>query len=367
MLIAVDARPLAVPMTGIGRYTQRLLQEMTKAENEWLLYSDGSVLNDFACLENVTVRSGALRPSGAVSLGYSQLGFRHWLKKDKPDLFWSPRHHLPIGIKGEFKQVVTIHDVVWKRYPQSMQWQTRWAEKLFMGRSICQADKVVCVSRFTQSEVAAFWPDQSHKCVVVRSGGGLNYINNELSPKLDRNKPYALFVGTPEPRKNLRRLIKAFARLIKENKIQSDLVIVGAGGWGGEDIDSVIQSEAANKHIVILGHVSDNDLQTLYRGAEFLVMPSLYEGFGLPVLEAMRYGVPSLVSEGGSLAEVAGDSGLLVDPQSVDSIALGLETMFNDEVMRKSLSDNAVVRAKGYSWSKAAKETLTIFESLTKN
>lgn len=364
MRIAVDARPLTMPMTGIGRYTHSLLKIMTKSRHEWLLYSDSPLKNEFSRLDNVRIRNGNVAPASAVGLAYSQGVYRSWLKRDKPDLFWSPRHHLPIGLGNALRQVVTIHDVVWKRYPQTMQWQTHWAEKALMAPSVKQADKILCVSEFTKSEVQAFWPEQSDKCVVVRSGGNLNVEQKQFDENSTHKRPYALFVGTLEPRKNLRRLVEAFANLVNENRVQSDLIIVGAVGWGENDLGSLVKVAGAEDRILLLGHISDNHLQQLYSGAHCLAMPSLYEGFGLPVLEAMRYGVPSVISQDGSLAEIAGDSGLLVNPLSADSIANALEAMFNNEAKRSALSKKASKRASEFSWEKAASETLAVFESL---
>ena len=141
MRIAVDARPLSMPITGIGRYTSSLLADMIPGGNEWILYSDSPLNTELSRLANVEIRCGNASPASATGLRYSQGAYRSWLKQDQPDLFWSPRHHLPLWLSKCVPQALTIHDVVWKRYPETMPWQPRMLERLFMPASIKQARK----------------------------------------------------------------------------------------------------------------------------------------------------------------------------------------------------------------------------------
>jgi glycosyltransferase involved in cell wall biosynthesis len=366
MKIAVDARPLSIQMTGIGRYTHSLLNAMTSFGQEWILYSDAHFETALSERDNVTIRCGDSTPGSVSGLVYSQGVFRSWLKNDSADLYWSPRHHLPLWLNRDTPQVLTIHDVVWKRHPETMQISTKCLENLLMAPSIRQADKIICVSEFTRTEVAEFWPRQAGKCVAIRSGG-LNPENvREFGQQNEYNAdsvPYILFVGTREPRKNLAGLLKAFAELTKQYASGLDLVIVGAKGWGSSDLDSHFTTSSMRARVRFEGYIEDLALQRLYVNAECLVMPSFYEGFGLPVLEAMQVGTPVVVSQGGALEEIAGHAGVLVDPYSTKSIVNGISSILNDKDFRKKLSQKAFIRAEDFSWEKAAKETLAVFQS----
>jgi glycosyltransferase involved in cell wall biosynthesis len=362
MRIAVDARPLSLPITGIGRYTYSLLTELTTVGHEWCLYSDSPLETGLSGLGNVTLRCGNANPSSLRGLYYSQWQYRNWIKRDKPDLFWSPRHHLPINLDRPLLQVLTIHDVVWKRFPETMTWQARSLERLLMPRSIRQARRIICVSHFTASEIENFWPEQAGKCTVIPSG--VSADEEHGLQEADIEKPYVLFVGTLEPRKNLQLLLEAFAGLVRDGAIQESLVIVGAEGWGELNLAKVVKSLGVEERVSILGYVSDDHLSSLYMGARCLVMPSLYEGFGLPVLEAISFGVPVIVSDAGSLPEVAGDAGLIVDPNSRHSMAQAMSRLLNDDVFHAQLVKRARTRSGEYSWRKAANETLRLFETL---
>jgi len=362
MRIGVDARPLAAPATGIGRYTRCLLSEMVARGHEWCLYSDCALQTDFSDYANVTVRSGISRPSSLSGIYYSQGIYRSWIKKDTLDLFWSPRHHLPWRLNGRMLQVVTIHDTVWKRFPDTMPAPALWLDRMLMPASLEQASAIICVSQFTASEVSHFWPEYADKCVVIPSAA---VQMADMPPKKEK-QPYILFVGTSEPRKNLHRLLEAFSRLVLNNRIEENLVIAGGSGWGKVDLASLAVGLNIQDRVFLKGQVEDEQLSQLYRGARCLVLPSLYEGFGLPVLEAMQFGVPVVVSETGSLREITGPAGLFVDPMSEDSIAQAIEILMKDEDLYARLSILAKKRSTEFSWQKAAGELLAVFENVSR-
>ena len=328
--------------------------------NEWVLYSDSPLQTSLSRFANVTLRFGKSPPQSVTGLAYSQGIYCRWLKKDKADLFWSPRHHLPVLSDRKIPTVVTIHDVVWKRFPQTMSKPTFLLEMLLMRRSIARARKVICVSEFTKSEVAFFWPEFAAKCRVVYSGATSIPDNPEKYPQAD--KPYILFVGTMEPRKNLSRLLRAYSNLV-EKGIEENLVIIGSQGWGNEQLLSVIQSLNIQERVKLAGFVRDEELDYMYRNARCLVMPSLYEGFGLPVVEAMKYGVPVVVSDTGSLPEIAANAGTYIDPFSIDSIEGGLTSILIDETRYRAMSRAASDRAVQFSWKRAGELTLKNLES----
>ena len=357
MRIAVDARPLAVPLTGIGRYTRALLENMVPRGHEWFLYSDRPL--QVKAPAGAQLRLGDAPGGSLRSLWWSQWQFRRWAAQDGADLFWSPRHHLPLLPGGGLAQVVTIHDMVWKQFPETMLARNRLLERVLMGPSIRRADRVICVSRFTADEVASFYPAAAGKCRVIHEAA----VEDEFAGSLPAGVPdnYLLFVGTLEPRKNLPRLLRAYADLEADTL---PLVIAGASGWGGDDLPGLLRQLGLEDRVLICGQVDDSSLQALYANAWCLLMPSLYEGFGLPVLEAMRHGVPAVVAAAGALPEVAGDAALLVDPCSETEMTDAMRRLQREPGLREELARGAARRAGEFSWQRAAGETLALFESV---
>ena len=362
MRIAVDARPLCNPFNGIGRYTSALLENMAQIGHDWYLYSSGPIQSPLSSLPNIKLRVGRIQPASPLSLVYSQCVYRQWLKDDAPDIFWSPRHHLPVGLTRRIPQVITIHDLVWKRFPGTMPMGARLLERLLMPAAIKQSKKIICVSQFTASEIEEFWPDSIQKCQIVYSGTKASELDGPplLTPI---GTPYVLFVGTLEPRKNINRLIEAFGLLKKQACIGEKLVIVGAEGWGTADLERKISLMGMEQEVILKGRVSDVELEHLYRGARCLALPSLYEGFGLPLVEAMRHSLPLVISNAGALTEIAGDAGIICDPMSITNIAEALVYVLTNETQRERLSKNSYNRAERFSWKTAATDTLKIFEA----
>lgn len=233
-----------------------------------------------------------------------------------------------------------------------------------MPRSLEMADRVIAVSHATRNALLQFDPLLGDKTIVVHEAAEAlpNPTTGESLTNIDVDSGFMLFVGSLEPRKNLSRLIEAFAGLPSGLQGKHQLVIAGGMGWGAVDVLGMVKRLGIANRVRVLGSVNDQLLSTLYRHARCLAMPSLYEGFGLPVLEALSQGTPALIASGSSLPEVAGDAGLVVDPLSVDSIRAGLEAMLTDDVLHARLAAAAIPQASKFSWERAAKETLAVFD-----
>ncbi|MEE4659441.1 MAG: glycosyltransferase family 1 protein [Halieaceae bacterium] len=361
MRIAVDAKLLSNPGSGIGRYTAALLEHMIPMGHQWLLYSERPFNSPLVDSPRVWKRTGHALEGSIKGLRWSQLSFARWTLQDVVDLFWSPRHHLPFLLPRETARVVTIHDMVWRQIPETMPRRRLWLERALMGPSVRAADKVICVSRFTASEVSRYFPSAVGKCEVIPCAADTEVAIN-TTPSFPAPEHFLLFVGTPEPRKNLPRLLRAYASL-REAAALPDLVLVGARGWGDDNLPALIQELGIESRVHRPGHVSEADLQWLYAHATGLMMPSLYEGFGLPVLEAMQHGVPAIASSTSALPEVVGDAGLLVDPYSETEIANAISALLHEPGLRDTLSQRALARAGRFSWQRAAEETLAVFEA----
>jgi glycosyltransferase involved in cell wall biosynthesis len=317
---------------------------------------------------NVHVRSSniAWRSGGAL---WWQTVLPALVARDEVDLFWSPAHRIPCFLSNKITSAVTIHDLVWKHCGSTMQPLNKWLDALSMPAAINRSDQVICVSNSTANDVATLIPGVKNKLNVIHLGCNslefkVNNLNDEL---LTINEPYFIFVGTIEPRKNLERLLKAFSLLNEDLRNRALFLIVGGNGWGDISLNSLIESLNLNRRVHVLGRVDDGQLSSLYKKALFVAMPSLYEGFGLPLVEAMQFGVPSLTSNCSSMPEIVGNSGELVNPYDIDSISRGLSRLLSSPNYLNELGINALDRSRLFSWDIAAEKTLKIFESSIQN
>lgn len=353
MKVAVDVRALCVPTFGIGRYTRCILDILIPGHPEikWFLYADRPILRGYDHHDNVVTRQYP-GVNKIKSLLRTQIQYARWAKADEVDVFWSPRHHLPIRLHPSIRSVVTVHDLVWRQHPETMLFANRLIEKMLMPPSLQQADKILCVSQSTADDVVRGFPGSKSRIVITPLAA-----SSVVAARVpDMNKPYMLFVGTLEPRKNLVRILKAYAS-VKSDLAGVQLVIVGAQGWM-RDIKKQIEREGLAGSVELLGYLEDDALHGYYQQALCLLLPSIYEGFGLPALEAMSYGVPVIGSNNSSLPEVIGKGGILVDPESVAAIAAAMKKLATDPDVRQILAVEAKKQSGRFSWDETAKQTL---------
>ena len=361
--IGVDACLLAEEVTGIGRYTVEVLSRLTLAGHEWFLYSHQPIIVGKWEMSNVHLRTDNLPGRGLRMLwAQSVMPFRAW--RDEIDLFWSPAHRLPSLLPARVARVVTVHDLVWKHAGETMRPMSRWLDSILMPEAVRLADRVITVSGHTAEDLLREMPSARGKVFPIPLGTSFlaPAASRESLTSLGLTEPYFLFVGTLEPRKNLTRLLEAFARLPDSLRSRAMLAIAGGKGWGGVDVATIAERFGIGDRVRVLGYVDDSQLATLYAHALFLAMPSLYEGFGLPLLEAMSHGTPVLTSNCASMPEVAGDAGMLVDPCDVDSVAHGLSELLSHDARRNALACLAKTHAASFSWDRAAEDTLRIFD-----
>lgn len=259
--------------------------------------------------------------------------------------------------------IVSVHDVCYATNPEWFSSRDLRVLRTMVPRAIRKATHVITESNAARRDIVTHYPIAESKITVVYVGPGAGAqpiapadAAHELTALgIDPNHPYVLVVGNLQPRKNLVRLLVAFSRLRND----PTLVVVGPSHFRATDVFAAAKS--LGDRIRFTGYVTDRQLAACYERATAFVFPSLYEGFGLPALEAMSHGVPCLCSNAGALPEVCGDSALYFDPASVDAIADGLERVLTDEALRKKLGAAALNRSRAFSWTKAATETMAIY------
>jgi glycosyltransferase involved in cell wall biosynthesis len=257
-------------------------------------------------------------------------------------------------MSSKIHAVLTVHDLTWMAYPETMPLSRRLAQRALLPRSLRRANEIVCGSHFTAAEVRENFSDIVDRLSVIHHASSI--ATGEPANQASNNSDYFLFVGTMEPRKNLARLLQAYKRYTSQCSKPKKLHVVGGRGWGGVDPLQLVKNNDLIDDVTILGQLDDTALATQYAGAYALLMPSLYEGFGLPVVEAMSFGIPSLVSATSAMSEVAANSGITADPLSVESIASALGKLTQEPKLYQNLAAAALLRARDFNWDQAAKE-----------
>lgn len=354
--IAVDARPLENSVNGIGRYCREILRQII-ANTDWEIV----LLTNHPLVEAHVGSSRAEVVATGSFLGSTFVGFNMRAAKliaaMEIDLYFSPRHHLPRGLNCP--QVVTIHDLAWIDVPSTMKFPGPWIERGLMPHSIAIADAVIAVSNFTGAAVASNFPQAADKIRVIYQS---SFLEADNSRSQDENSDFLLAVGTHEPRKNYLRLLHAFVEVSAKHP-GVRLVIVGRPGWK-MDLPALVNQSGLGERVTLLTDADDVKLAQLYRDCLAVVQPSLYEGFGLPLVEAIHFAKPILTSNCSAMPEIAGNAGYLVNPVDSQSIARGMLCLIEDQNLRQRLSRAARLRAQAFSWQTAGRCTIELFEEV---
>ena len=278
---------------------------------------------------------------------------------NKNDVFFSPAHYIPRF--STIPTIVTIHDLSFLYYPTDFLKKDLYKLKNWTKQSIKKSKKIIAVSESTKSDIIKFYGVSENKIKVIYNGFEKSPLRSSSYEGQAKIKNYVLFVGTIQPRKNLEVLIDAFDKFLKINK-DFKLIIAGKKGWLYESIFEKVKMMKLEKKVIFTDFVSDATLQELYKNAFCLVLPSFYEGFGIPILEAMNESCPVISSNKSSLPEVGGDAALYFDPKDSDQLVSQLNNLKNHEDLRNTLIANGKQRIKLFSWKKCAEETLKLIK-----
>jgi len=378
--IGVDIRPFYEPLTGIGWYLYHLLHEIAKrGDVELYLFGDARV-TDLGPQFHADLPIAAkvcwfdLRGRGKISRAQRAMtaaAYVLWMWLIDCDVMFGANYFLPrlLGAIAR-RRVITIHDLTYKRFPDLLQKETLHSLGAHMQREIALADAIVCVSKSTRDDLLRYYQLEPGRAVVIYSGVKVPspaasqrpLPAREVGPaQRDRVRGrYILFVSTIEPRKNLLVLLDAFQSLKSRGAYAGALVVVGRMGWKSEDL--VPRLRARDVHH--LDYLPPNELASVYANAEMFVFPSIYEGFGFPLLEAMAYGVPSIAARSSSLPEIGGDAALYFDPSDARELEQRIESLLVDDALRGELIRRGKDRVKEFQWSDTAARTLEVFRNV---
>jgi glycosyltransferase involved in cell wall biosynthesis len=295
---------------------------------------------------------------------------RRHVKKNNADIFFSPDGFIPrnLGIPT----VAMVHDVAFLRYPEHLPARIRRFYAKWMHRYLSEADHIITVSNFSKSELIAGYQLDPSKISVVNNGVTKTYKPVQEDEKtrvrdlVSNGRPYFLYLGAIHPRKNILTLVRAFEQFKSSDTSDHQLVLAGRPSWQSDTLAKAIQQSPYKNTIHLTGYIAEKQAPGLMASAEALVYPSLYEGFGLPLVEAMACGVPVICSNVSSLPEVAGGAALLFDPLDAGQLALQMQHVITDHSLRKEMIQLGFERVRYFSWDRAAEGIYTVLKRIGK-
>lgn len=359
MKIGINARCLEYGLSGIERYTLELAKYFAASDDiERIdLFSQRELDVGFSSNKIRNISSSVDSPSALSKFKWESWTIANLASCSNLDVFHAPSFTLPFKNFSSRKKVITVHDLAFLKLPYCFDIKTRLYFKALLKKSLEQADTIICISEATKIDLVSWFPDSERKIAVVHNGYE-NFSNYQFDDLVLSNYSlekmnYWLSVGTINPRKNLARIVEAFDLSDKHRGMK--LVLVG-------NKDNLPDQIKNNPSVVVTGFISDNDLANLYRCCFGFLFPSLYEGFGFPILEAMSFGKPVVCSNSSSIPEVSAYSQeLLVNPLSIDSISMLMSEIVMDDGLYKALEKHAYDNVKRFSWEKMASQTLNCY------
>ena len=355
-------------MAGAGVYTFQLVRALAAApgEHRLVVFARAGLFDDLPA-EHANVQVVPVDTSSrAARLAWEQAILPVLLRRLRIDVLHSPHHHTPVAAIG-VRRVVTFHDVTFLLLPERYPLARRLYMEAVTRASARIARAIITPSQTVRNEVVRRLGVPKERVVAIYEAAAPQYVPSgedeigRMRWKYHLPNEYILSVGSLEPGKNRPRLIRAYARL-REQGLDCPLVIVGQQGWRYEGEAELVRGLGLSDHVRFLGYAPGDDMPALYSGATLFAFPSLCEGFGLPVLEAMACGTPVVTSNVSATAEVAGDAALLIDPHDTGALAEAMWRVLSDGSLRTDLRARGLGRAQAYSWARAARDTLAVYQ-----
>lgn len=369
MRIAIDARGINwYRGTGIGTYTDKIMRYLLKMDknNYYHIYWSGGNYEEFQN-ENTSIIMASKRHHRFFEQNY----FPKNLEREKIDIYHVPQNGIGINENINCKKITTIHDLIPYIMPDTVGRGYLLKFLKEVPKAIELSSAVITVSECSKQDILKFFPIDKDKIFVTHLAADDIYkpLDKEkckafLSKQYNINKPFILYIGGFSPRKNVKSLITAFAKIYKDLNKDYNLVIVGATRDQGEYLSQFSSNLELASKIIFTGYAPEEHLPVLYNGCDVFVYPSLYEGFGLPPLEAMNCGTPVITSNLTSIPEVVQDAGMLINPYDGNELPSALVKLLNDENLQKEYSEKGLKRAQNFSWAKTAEKTLEVYKKV---
>lgn len=370
MSLTIDISAAVNGAAGLGRYARSLVEALLPYETPHLFYNviagRTQPIDSLAHLPSHTIKLGYKAWRMAVLLGQAaHLPFNRLV----PDAtLFHATEHLLMPLRG-VKAVLTVHDLIYKLFPQHHKRLNYWFLNAAMPIFVRQADAIIAISETTKRDLILHYKTPPEKITVIYEAAAPHFTPSTpqqiaaVCQRYTLPEKYLLVVGTIEPRKNYTRLLDAMLE-VRKDQPDLHLVVVGNKGWLYEPFFQRIEDLNARQWVIFPGYVSDDALPAIYAGATALVMPSVYEGFGLPILEAMACGTPVISSHAASLPELGGTAAQYFDPADTGSMSEAIQSVLADESLRQAMRQAGFQQAALFSWDRAARETIAVYNRL---
>ncbi len=359
MIIGIDASKAAAEnRTGVENYTYQLILNLQKIDqkNTYYLYTNKKLPIE------LTGKANFIEKYTPFSKFWNKIHLPLAIIKDKPEKYLQPVYMIPRYAPK--KSIGVFHDLAWKKFPEAYSAKDISSQKRAIKNLRDQAEKIICVSNSAKDDLLSVYPALKDKTEVIFLASTVKASPIQYKDKLNLKSKYFFSFGRLEDRKNTKRIVEAFFAA-KNQGITHKLVLVGRPGHGFEEISNTIKNNAKFAADVITpGFVDDEKLYDLILGAEAVIFPSLYEGFGIPALDAMSIGTPVITSNTSSMPEVVGDAAICVDPLDTEAITNAMLQISNDPNLRQELSLKGINQSNHFSWQKTAEQTLKLLEEL---
>src|SRR2546430_8356947 len=372
MRIGLDGYPLAEPRTGVGHYTLELARALAliAPSDQFELVSpapfSSSALEEINHANLPNLRAVHLKTS-RIHGHWWAVGLPVYVTNARFDLFHGTNFELPFWNR---RSVVTIHDLSALLHREKHRDSLARRARLRLPIVAKLARKIITPTESVKREVWEYLRVKANKVIAIPSAARQSFRPVPLEQTVETRKRLAieddflLFVGTLEPRKNLLTLLKAFDQIVRQTSLRPQLVITGGEGWLMDETFSFIKHSGIGDRLRLTGYLGDDELRALYSACRIFIYPSLYEGFGLPPLEAMACGAPVIATRIPSIVEVCEESALLVEPKSVDDLASAIEGLLNNNDARERLASNGLKHAAKFSWAETARRTLNVYRDV---
>ena len=361
--LAIDGKNLTGGISGISRYLAQTLKVLPKFDvNVTVLLPDEP--NDiFEIPSSIEVIVDPARETtNAVNWHFSRAS--SLLENVPCDIFWGPAHRLPFGLNKKIKTVVTCHDLVCIYHRNTMPFKNFVSDRLQLPNAMKRADKIHAVSQQTMHDIIKTFSKFQKNIFTT-----LPHISGEIRGKRIKQSSkknwgsFALFVGTFEPRKNLSRLIKAYDLMCEMTGKDPGLILAGAVGWGNVNVKETINALPKKRNISVIVSPTDTQLDSLFKQARFIILPSIFEGLGLPIIEAKNFKKPCIIS-GGAVSEIADKHSIIVNPYDERDIADAMQVYFFNDTIYKRVLENAINAPAKFNWEKNTELLLEAFSSI---